>query len=407
LQPDVVAITGSVGKTSTKNAIATVLKQQFAVVASQGNLNTVLGLALTILNTSFDADTKLVLEMGACKEGDIAELCSYFRPNFSVVTNVHGVHLETFGSVEMVAQTKGEIIEALNPVGVACLNADDARVRSMKTRHSGRVIFYGLDSGSNVGPDSISVTLPLLGKHAIYNALAACAVGQALGMDSSAINQGLLALQPEKGRLYRLPGIHNTTLIDDSYNASPASTEAALDVLQEQATARSIAFLGDMLELGEESLMAHVNIIRRASQQADRVFVVGECMNAALSRVPSDQKRNITNYNSSLEAVSAIGKEGGFTPLPGDTVLVKGSQSVRMEKISRALLHPTISSSSVLPRQSCPGSRFEEQRHRVASKSSKDKWKKGQGSPFPRSTRDLSRAIPIRFVLSLSCTVQD
>ena len=173
INPDIIAITGSIGKTNTKNAIATILKQQFPVLASQGNLNTVLGLSLTILNAAFSAETKLVLEMGASNKGDIAELCAIFPPDVSVVTNIHGVHLASFGTIEVVAQTKGELVEALKGKGVACLNYDDPRVRNMASFHRGRTIFYGKDERSDIKPDRIGVALPLLGDHAVYIALAA------------------------------------------------------------------------------------------------------------------------------------------------------------------------------------------------------------------------------------------
>ena len=352
IKPAVIAITGSIGKTNTKNAIATVLKQQYPVLSTQGNLNTVLGVALTILNAAFDAETKLVLEMGASNKGDIAELCTYFPPGISVVTNVHGVHLSSFGSIDVIAQTKGEIVEALTSEGVACLNYDDPRVRAMAALHEGRTIFYGNDEKSDVTPDAIGVTLPLLGDHAVYIAMAAYAVGRALGMPDAVINAGLSALKPEKGRLFKLPGVAGMTLIDDSYNASPASTEAALAVMRQQAGSRYIAFLGDMLELGDEALEAHARIIRVAVNAADQVILTGDFMTAAAATLPEAVRARLALYPSSADIAEGIAAGQIYTPAQGDVVLVKGSQGVRMERISRVLLRPDIAPEAVLPRQS-------------------------------------------------------
>ena len=352
IDPVVIAITGSIGKTNTKNAITTVLKQQYPVLSTQGNLNTVLGVALTILNAEFGAETKLVLEMGASNKGDIAELCAYFPPDISVVTNVHGVHLSSFGSIEVIAQTKGEIVDALTREGVACLNYDDPRVRDMASLHGGRTIFYGKDEQSDIRPDAIGVVLPLLGDHAVYIALAAYAVGRALGMPDAVINRGLSVLKPEKGRLFKLPGIAGMTLIDDSYNASPASTEAALAVMRQQAGSRYIAFLGDMLELGDEALDAHARIIRAAVNAADHVILTGDLMAAAAATLPEAVRDRLVLYPTSADIAEGIVAEQIYKPAQGDVVLVKGSQGGRMERISKVLLRPDIAPEEVLPRQS-------------------------------------------------------
>lgn len=352
IQPDVIGITGSVGKTSTKNAIVKVLEQGFPVAATQGNLNTVLGVALTLLNTDFDAETKLVLEMGASHVGDIAELCAYFPPTISVVTNVHGVHLLDFGSIENVALTKGEIVDALDSDGVACLNYDDPRVRAMQSRNKGKTIFYGTDPNADLTPEVITADIPLLGDHVVYIALAAYSVGRTLGLSDALINKGLSELTPEKGRLVKLPGVQGITLIDDTYNASPAATISALKVLQKQEGARHIAFLGDMLELGESEVEEHVRIMQEAVQQADTVIVVGDIMTRAAATLPVSIRDRIVVRVTSREVVQEIADGQTYQPTEGDVVLVKGSQGVRMEHISRALLRPDIDPAEVLPRQS-------------------------------------------------------
>lgn len=352
IQPDVIGITGSVGKTSTKNAIVKVLEQGFPVAATQGNLNTVLGVALTLLNTEFDAETKLVLEMGASHVGNIAELCTYFPPTISVVTNVHGVHLESFGSVENIALTKGEIVDALGSDGVACLNYDDLRVRAMQPRNKGTTVFYGTDPDADITPEVITADIPLLGDHVIYLAMAAYSVGRTLGLSDALINKGLSELTPEKGRLVKLPGVQGITLIDDTYNASPAATIGALNVLQKQEGSRHIAFLGDMLELGESEVDEHVRIIQEAVQRADAVIVVGDIMTRAAATLPAEVREQIVVRATSREVVEEIASGHTYQPAEGDVVLVKGSQGVRMEHISRALLRPDIDPADVLPRQS-------------------------------------------------------
>ncbi len=350
--PSVVAITGSIGKTSTKNAVATVLRGRFSVLSTEGNLNTLLGISLTLLNSEFARDTKVVLEMGACKRGDIAELCSYFSPDIAVVTNVQGVHLETFGTIDDVACAKSEIVQALTPAGTACLNGDDPRVDAMAALSPGRSLRHGIGKGCDIRPCDIKRPIPLLGDHAIYLALAAFSVGHALGMPPEEINDRMAALCPEKGRLSRLPGVSGSSLIDDSYNASPASTRAALGVLQRQPGARRVAFLGDMLELGGGSHAEHIKIIQAATKVADIVVLVGERMAAAHASPPKVNGAVVAVFADSKQAVAALGAGAPLRPGQGDVFLVKGSQGSRMEYICRALLREDIAPESVLCRQS-------------------------------------------------------
>ena len=246
----VVAITGSVGKTTTRAAVHAVLAEAFAVVASEGNKNTPLGLSLLVLNRDVTPETVLVLEMGARLEGDIRELCAAFPPTVSIVTNVKAVHVETFGSIDGVEREKSELVRALAPGGTAVLNGDDPRTRGMAALHRGRTILYGTSDGCELTPERITAELPILGDHAAHTALAAMGAGLALGMDEAAVNRGLAEIRPEKGRLARLPGRDGATLLDDTYNASPDATVAALGVLAGLPGTRRLAVLGDMLELG-------------------------------------------------------------------------------------------------------------------------------------------------------------
>jgi UDP-N-acetylmuramoyl-tripeptide--D-alanyl-D-alanine ligase len=345
----VVAITGSMGKTSVRAAATAVLSEAFGVVPSEGNKNTPLGLSLMLLNRDIDADSVLVLEMGARLPGDIRELCAAFPPTVSVVTVVRGVHLETLGTLDGIEQEKGEIVAALGPDGTACLNGDDPRVRRMAERTEARALFYGAGPDCDVTPDAITATLPVLGAHAVTTALAAFAVGRALGMDDDAINRGLEQIEPEKGRLNRLPGRGGSVLIDDTYNASPDAARAALDVLREQDGTRHVAVLGDMLELGEREVEEHVAVLEDAAS-LDAVFAVGEIMGRAVERLGPETRARVAHVPTSADLADVLDER--LAPRAGDVVLVKGSQGARMERVSAALLAPDLDPADHLPRQS-------------------------------------------------------
>src|SRR5579859_7110105 len=306
LRPVVVAVTGSMGKTTTKNAIATVAAQAFPVLATKGNLNTLLGVAQTVLNELHATGQVLVAEMGAYQPGDLAQICEYIRPAISVVTNVRPVHLERMGSIENVALAKGEIVDALPENGTFCLNADDPRVAAMAARCRGRVLSYGTAAGAEISPALIRVPIPLLGAYQVYTALAAYSVGRCLGLSDAAINAGLAQLRPEKGRLKSLPGQNSSRLIDDTYNASRDSMLAALEVLAGQPGARRYAVLGDMLELGSVERAAHREVVARALQVArpwaGGVVLVGPRLAAAAAELGA---RPLAVFANSKEAGAA------------------------------------------------------------------------------------------------------
>jgi len=347
----VIAITGSMGKTTTRKAVTQVLQAAGPVVSSVGNLNTVLGLSLTLANSDLETNTYLVLEMGAAKRGDLKEICQYFKPDISIVTNVRGVHLEMLGSIEGVQQEKGELVRALDATGIACLNADDPRTRAMTAECKGRHLLYGMAADADITPSEITAEVPLLGEHVIYILLAAFAAGTAVGLPPKAINEALCRLKPEKGRLNPLPGKNGSTLIDDSYNASPDAVKVALDVLRQQTAQRRIAFLGDMLELGTMEREAHKVVLLKAIQDADLVYGCGPRMQTAAEELPATLKRRMHCLSDSREFERELTRGRVYQPESGDVILVKGSQGARMERISRVLLAESISPESVLPRQ--------------------------------------------------------
>ncbi len=343
-----VGITGSVGKTTTRTAIGAVLRESFQVQTSEGNKNTPLGLSLTLLNADLTPDTVLVLEMGARFSGDIKELREAFPLTVGVITNVRGVHLETMGSLDGIEREKSEIVRGLTEAGTAVINGDDPRARRMADVTRGRVLTYGTGSDCDVRPEHVTATLPILGDHAIYTALCATAVGQALGMEARAITRGLEAMESEPGRLRRLAGRDGSTLVDDTYNASPDAARSALGVLAGLDATRRTAFLGDMLELGDTEVEQHLDVLTEALARADRVVAVGPIMRQAVLRLPDTSR--VAAYPTS-QAVADDLASGRLGVQAGEAALVKGSQGTRMERVSQALLSPEVDPADVLPRQ--------------------------------------------------------
>jgi len=343
----VIGITGSVGKTSTKELVWTVLSRRFNTLRSEGNLNNEIGLPLTLLQIGPEYK-QVVLEMGTYARGEIARLCELARPVVGVVTNVGPVHLERLGSIEAIAQAKAELVEALPPDGVAILNYDEPLVRQMAAGCKARVMFYGLDRRADLWADEIEsegiegisfqmhyngenlhVHVPLLGRHSVHTALRATAVGLAEGMTWDDILAGLQD-QRAQIRLVAVPGPQGSTILDDTYNASPASTIAALNLLAELG-GRKIAVLGDMLELGSYEAAGHRLVGRRAMDVADILIAVGSrgriIGEEALGLGMDPDRVCLCDDNPAvIECLQA-------TIQPGDYILIKGSRGMQMEEI--------------------------------------------------------------------------
>ncbi len=345
---DVVAVTGSVGKTTVKQAIVTVLREAFPVVSPQGNWNTLLGISLTILNELTHSEQKFVTEMGIYYRSDLLQMCSIIPPRVGVVTNVQAVHLDTLGTIEHVALAKSELVDSIGPDGVACLNFDDPRVRAMQSRCRGRVLSYGTQAGADITPERLRADIPLLGSYRTQTALAALSVAECFNMPDEQIQAGLAKLPSEKGRLVKLAGRDGITLIDDTYNASLLSSMAALDTLREQPTRRRIAFLGDMLELGTEEDPAHRAVLERVLDVADQVVLVGPRFARAARHFTPLQAATFTD---SLTALDALKSGALYAPTAGDVVLIKGSAGIRMERLVAHLLSPELDPRAVLVRQ--------------------------------------------------------
>jgi len=348
--PRVVGVTGSVGKTTTKEMIGGVLCQRFRTLKSEGNYNSETGLPLTLLKLE-PSHQRVVLEMGMYDLGEIAELAAIARPHVGVVTNVGPTHLERLGTIERVAQAKAELVEALPDDGVAILNGDDPWVRQMATKARANVFYYGLDQTCDLwashiksqglegirfrfhhGSETIYAKVPVLGRHSVHTTLAAAAVGLVEGQSWEEIIDGLRGA-PQL-RLVVVPGLQGSTILDDTYNASPASTIAALNLVEE-LDGRKIAVLGDMLELGTYEEEGHRKVGRRALDVAAVLITVGErarlIAEEALAWGMEGERVFMGEDNE--KAIARLRE----TVAPGDIILIKGSRGMKMEEIVAAL----------------------------------------------------------------------
>lgn len=402
-KPRVIGITGSVGKTSTKSAIYTVLDKgtEKKVRMSGGNLNNELGLPLAVLGnykksgggifwlgalttavlrlvfiwSSRSYPDILILEYGADKPGDIERLVGLVRPDVAVITAVGDipVHVEFYKSPGDIAREKAKLVASLSAGGVAILNIDDPAVFNMREISLAGVMTYGTDSSADVritefknqskdgnpfglfvtlGVDNNSASITIdgvFGKSQAYAVAAAAAVGLIEGLNLATITEALALFEGARGRTRLLPGIKGSYIIDDSYNASPISGEAAINILEDLSADRKIAVLGDMLELGEYTEQAHLELGRRVASVADYLVTVGAragfiregARNAGL------EKDRIKSFDTSDEAK----REVQDLIKKGDLVLIKGSQGMRMEKIVLEIMAEPDRAKDLLVRQ--------------------------------------------------------
>lgn len=347
LQTKIIAITGSNGKTTTKEMLASILREQFNTLATQGNLNNEIGVPLTLFQLNQDHQYA-VIEMGANHRQEIGYLTNITQPQIAVITNCSPAHLEGFGSIEGVAQTKGEIYQGLSNQGIAIINADDSFSTYWQDLNCERTILtFGLEKPANITAKNISfqglktcfllltpsgeieIKLNVAGKHNLMNALAASSCAIAVNVDLKTIAQGLEKMQPVTGRLQAISGIRNTTLLNDTYNANPASLKAALQVLANCPAPRWVA-LGNMLELGENAALFH----RQAGQFAKQLGI--DCLVATgeLSKNAVEGFGKNGFYFEEQESLVSFLKEN----LPTNaTLLVKGSRGSKMERVVSAL----------------------------------------------------------------------
>jgi len=338
----VVAVTGSAGKTSTKEIIAEVLSVSMAVGKNEGNLNNHVGVPLSILR--LPKETRVaVLEMGMNHAGEIRRLAEIAVPDVGVVTNAGYAHIENFGSVEGVALAKRELIESLPPEGVAVLNADDTRVVTFRDVHPGRTITFGFSESANVRAEDVEFgeettrfrvgetrfETGLAGRHAIMNILAGLAVGRVYGIRPEQTVDAVRRLKPGKMRGERFR--HNGILIlNDCYNSNPDAARAMVDVLRDTPARRRIAVLGEMLELGRWSETLHRDLGRHVAEQAISVLVGirGAARAMVDGAVEAGLKPNAAYF---FEDPESAGDQLRAMAREGDAILFKGSRGTRVE----------------------------------------------------------------------------
>lgn len=403
-KPMIIAVTGNVGKTSTKEAIVAVLSGTKIVRSGKGNLNNEFGVPLAIIG-GFDDEYYengssiwfwfkvfvvgcwslvvnqnypeiLVLEYGADKPGDIKRLVKKFKPHIGVVTAIGEVpvHVEFFSGPEAVAREKAKLVEALKSTDYAVLNFDEDVVLDMKDKTNAKIMTFGFEDGAGVrisgfnfkteGYMPVGVNFKLhyglnsfvpvdingsLGKSQAYASAAAATVGIALGMNLVAISDALSYYDGPRGRLKILAGIKNSWLIDDTYNASPASTRLALSVLRELSAKRRIAILGDMLELGKYTVQAHQAI----GNLADGFVDVLVCVGARAKFIADSTANQMSKDNIYIFDTADMAKKKVQELIEeGDLVLIKGSQGMRMEKIVEEVMAEPEKKKELLVRQS-------------------------------------------------------
>ena len=336
----VIGITGSVGKTSTKDFLAQILSSAMVCSASEKSFNNYLGVPLTILNAATDCQA-LVVELGASAVGEIAQLCETAQPNYGVLTAIGAAHLEGFGSLENLCQAKGELLEALPPAGVAVLNCDDERVMAQQARtQADTTLTFGTSPQADVQTEKVElnelcqprytlkspwgsaqVNLNVAGLHNVPNSLAAAAVALHLGLTVESVTDQLAQAQLSPWRMDLQQSASGIWVLNDAYNANPTSVKAALRTLAALPAKRKVAVLGTMAELGDFHASAHQDIAELANELELELLAIDE---PAYGTPPEPDHK------------AALAKLAGLSA--GDAVLVKASRSAGLEDLAQTLL---------------------------------------------------------------------
>lgn len=346
----VVGIVGSVGKTSTKEMVASVLEQKYHVLKTQGNFNNELGVPLTIFRIREEHEVA-VLEMGISDFGEMHRLSKMARPDICVMTNIGLCHLENLKSRDGILKAKSEVFDFAAENCIACLNGDDDKLITLKDKEGIRPYFFGKEDRNdiyaenieNLGLDGIAcdictpegcirVTIPIPGMHMVYNALAGAAAGLSLGLTFEEIKAGIEALKPTGGRNNILRG-EQFTIIDDCYNANPVSMGASLDVLS-YALGRKVALLGDMGELGENEVQLHYGVGQHAAQNQIDLIVCTGALSEHMAKGAKEAGAVNVLYYPDRDALIADLKN---ILIPQDTILVKASHFMGFEHVVEAL----------------------------------------------------------------------
>jgi len=355
--PTVIAITGSNGKTTTKEMISACLGSSFPILKTEGNLNNLIGLPLNLLRLT-DRERVAVLEMGMNIPGEIKRLTEIAEPNIGVITNIDYVHLEGLGNIERIKHEKGELFRCMNKESTILVNQDDPRVVDLANEFKGRKITYGIENKADVMAKEIQfiethgmkftlitedhnedIFLPLLGKHFIPNALCAIAVSRLFNIEIGKIREIIKTFQPFNMRMEVVKLKNGINLINDAYNANPKSMSYALETLVKiKGEGRAIAVLGDMLELGDFTEEAHRNLGKLVGMLSiDFLLVMGDqspvVVESAIRNGLLREKTNIVEtHNEAVMLLKQIARNG-------DWILVKGSRKMAMERIVEGLLN--------------------------------------------------------------------
>lgn len=347
-----IAVTGSNGKTTVKEMLASILELTGPGMKTSGNLNNLVGMPQMLFQLRPE-HCWAVLEMGMSEPGEIDRLALIASPRVGIVLNALAAHLQSMGTVEAVAAAKGELLHRISDGGLAVVNADDSRVASLSQNASARRISFGIDRGEvrareiellgmggqkfllHTPHGEAEVHLKACGRHNVYNALAATAA-LLEKVDLSTIVAGLEAFTPYKGR-FNIEQLGGITIIDDSYNANPASTKVALETLDQlAATGHRIAVLGDMMELGEHEIEAHLGVGAVAGRNVDRLYLMGDRMvkyaaeGALLADMPAEAVICCISHAEIAELLHQTATEG-------DVILIKGSRGMTMENVATEL----------------------------------------------------------------------
>ncbi len=343
----VIAVTGSNGKTTTKDMTAAIMRSTFKTCATKKNFNNEIGLSQTLLGLTED-DEVCVVEMGMRGFGQIDELCQIACPTIGIVTNVGTSHIGLLGSRENIGKAKSELIRNLPEDGIAVLNGDDDLVSRMDTLCKGKSLYYGVEHGADVKGESLvfkpdetdfvcktekgsfSVTLHMLGIHNVYDALAAASAGFLVGVSADRIQKTLDAFVPQSAsqKLYTVRG---ATVLDDSYNANPLSVEMAFRALAQLPAKRRILVLGDMLELGDFSDELHYDIGKTAAKSgADILVAMGPLSRMTAKGAKDNGLATVVCCDTCEEAADYLRQHASY----GDAVLIKGSHAMHMETIA-------------------------------------------------------------------------
>ncbi len=355
LRGPLIAITGSAGKTTTKEMLASILEQTGQGLKTAGNFNNLIGLPLTLLRLT-EGDQWAVIEMGTSALGEIERLTEIAQPTIGIITNVGPAHLATLHGLDGVSRAKGELFAGLKG-GTAVINLDDSRVACLPVANGVKKLTYGTAATADVravnivaGDTSTSFDLVIAGRretvklsvpgvHNVHNALAAAAAASDVAVPLALIASGLAGFTPVQGRMNLSPLPCGGSLLDDSYNSNPLSAKAALAALANlKGGGRRVAVLGDMLELGANAAALHEDVGSESAKVADLVIAVGEfaenlCAAARRAGLRTDQ---VVAMNDAEEVVAYL-KEN---QRPGDLILVKGSRGIRLDKVAAALRLP-------------------------------------------------------------------